>query len=210
MTGIMAGTDWREAIEGLPGSRKPPQPKKPTLLVVDMQRYFLEKGGPAYLGAEEIIPNVQKLLSAFTKAKYPIFATKYSSSEFDGPIEKWWATRLEPDDRWAELDPRICYPEEAEILSKHLYGTFSATDLDSRLRNLGVDAVIICGVMTHLCCETTAREAFQQGYNVYFVADANATSGDDLHNAALITLAHGFAYVLDTEEMIILLGGENG
>ncbi len=209
MTGIMAGTDWRKAIEGLLGSRKPPQPENPALIVVDMQRYFLEISAPAYLGAEEIIPNVQRLLDAFADAKFPIFATKYFSPESDGPIEKWWSTRLEPDDRWAELDPRIRYPEEAVILDKHLYGTFS-TDIDARLKEAGCDSVIVCGVMTHLCCETTAREAFQHGYNVYFMADANATSTRDLHVSTLRALAHGFAYVLGTEEMVKLLEGGNG
>lgn len=209
MTGIMAGTDWRKAIEGLLGSRKPPQPNMPALIVVDMQRYFLERGAPAYLGAEEIIPNVQRLLDAFADANFPIFATRYSSTEADGPVEKWWGVRLEPDDRWAELDPRIRYPESTANLDKHLYGTFT-TDIAARLKEAGCESVIVCGVMTHLCCETTAREAFQHGYNVYFIADANATSTHDLHIAALITLAHGFAYVLGTEEMLKLLEEENG
>jgi len=210
MTGSMTGTDWRKAIEGIAGSREPPKSQKPALIVVDMQRYFLEDGAPAYIGAEEIIPNVQRLLKAFGGMELPIFATRYSSAEEDGPVERWWNVRLEPDEIWAVLDPRLSYPEYSVILDKHLYGTFSGTDIDARLRASGCDSVVICGVMTHLCCETTAREAFHHGYDVYFVADANATSNKEIHLATLRALAHGFAYVLSAEDMIELLGGGDG
>ncbi len=202
--------DWKRAISGLRGANPPPVPGSPALIIVDMQSYFLEQEGPAYLGAEEIIPNVQRLLDAFSDLKFSIFATRNSSPEFDGPIEKWWGTRLEPDDRWARLDPRITYPANTVILNKHLYGTFSSTNIDARLKKAECDSIIVCGVMTHLCCETTAREGFQHGYDVYFMADANATSSHEIHRSTLVALAHGFAYVLDTEEMINLLEGGNG
>jgi isochorismate hydrolase len=197
-----AGDVWRGAVEGLLGSREPPEPAKPALIVVDMQRYFLEEGAPAHLGAERIIPKVQELVGAFTNAGFPIYVTRYSSAEIDGPVENWWGVRLEPDDRWAELDPRIVYPDDAVVLDKHMYGTFSSTDIDARLRRSGCDSVVVCGVMTHLCCETTAREAFLHGYVVFLVADANATSTEELHLSTLRALAHGFAYIVSTDEMI--------
>ncbi|KYK30074.1 MAG: hypothetical protein AYK23_04725 [Candidatus Proteinoplasmatales archaeon SG8-5] len=204
MTG-RAGNEWQGVIEGLLGSRDPPVPKKPALIVVDMQRYFLEEGAPAYLGAEQIIPNVQHLADAFKNAGLPTYITRYSSAKTDGPVERWWGVRLESDDRWAELDPRIDYPDNAVVLDKSLYGTFSSTDIDTRLKREGCGSVVVCGVMTHLCCETTAREAFHHGYGVYFVADANATSALDLHLSALRALAHGFAYILSTDDMVRIL-----
>jgi bifunctional isochorismate lyase/aryl carrier protein len=208
-SGVDSIPGWRKAIAGLRGSSPAPVPQSPALIVVDMQRYFLEKGAPAYLGAEEIIPNVQRLVEAFASLRFPIFATRYFSTPSDGPIERWWGTRLEPDDPWSELDPRLAYPKPAVVLDKHLYGAFS-TDIDARLRQTSCDSVVVCGVMTHLCCETTAREAFQHGYDVYFVADANATSRQETHISTLRALAHGFAHVLGTKEMVELLGGERG
>ena len=205
-----AGSDWRKAVEGLLGSRAPSKPKKPALIVVDMQRYFLEDGAPAYLAAERIIPEVQKLVNAFDKARLPIYATRYSSSEVDGPVEKWWNVRLEPDDVWAELDPRISYPDTAVILDKSLYGTFSSTYIDARLKERGCDCVVICGVMTHLCCETTAREAFHHGYGVLFIADANATAKHETHLATLKALAHGFAHIVSADEIVELLEVPDG
>jgi bifunctional isochorismate lyase/aryl carrier protein len=205
-----AGEDWRKVTEGLLGSRDPPAPARPALIVVDMQRYFLEQGAPAYLGAEGILPQVQRLLDAFEKYRLPIFATRYSSGESDGPVEKWWNVRLERDDKWAVLDPRITYPASTVVLDKNMYGSFSSTDIDARLKTAGCDSVFVCGVMTHLCCETTAREAFHLGYDVYFVADANATSTIEMHLSTLRVLAHGFAYVVSAEHVFDLLEGTDG
>jgi nicotinamidase-related amidase len=148
-------------------------------------------------------------VNAFAKTGFPMFVTRYSSTETDGPVERWWGVRLEHDDEWAALDQRIEYPEVSVVLDKNLYGTFSSTDIDARLRELGCDSVVVCGVMTHLCCETTAREAFHHGYDVYFVADANATSTDELHTATLRALAHGFANIVTVDEMISMLEGLN-
>ena len=61
---------------------------------------------------------------------------------------------------------------------------------------------MICGVMTHLCCETTARDAFMRGFDVYFVMDATATCNEELHLSSLLTLSHGFAVMVETEEVL--------
>ena len=202
---------WRKAIEGLRGSGVPPTPESPALMVVDMQRYFLEEGAPAFLPtALPLIPRVNRLIQAFDELGSPIFATRYASSQQTDPIVRWWGTRLEPTDPYAEIDPRIVLPEGTPVLEKHLYGTFHSTDVHSRLRERNVRSVVICGVMTDLCCETTAREAFQHGYSVYFMADGSASSDASLHHSALATLAHGFAHVLSVKEMVQLLEGGDG
>ena len=198
--------EWKYALQGLRGMNPPPVPKKPALLVIDMQRYFCNPEAPAYSRDFEIvIEPIQALIDRFAELGLPVFATKYRSDGTLGPTEKWWNSTLDENSPWAELDPRIKLPDGAPVLGKHLYGTFSATDLDVRLRKLGCDSVVICGVMTDLCCETTAREAFQLGYTVYFVGDATATSDIMLHLSALATLAHGFAYIVTTDDMIEIL-----
>jgi len=199
--------DWKSELQGLRGLRKPGLPKKPALLVIDMQKYFCQPDAPAYdLRFEAIIPKVQKLIDAFDKSGFPIFATRYYSSSQHDPVVRWWNTALPKESEWFDIDPRLNLGSTT-ILDKDLYGTFSSTDIDQKLRNLGCDTVIICGVMTDLCCETTAREAFQEGYDVLFAADGTATGNDLLHMGALATLAHGFAYILDTNDIISLLEG---
>lgn len=62
------------------------------------------------------------------------------------------------------------------------------------------------GVMTNVCCETTAREAFVRGYRVFFSTDATATVDSELHEATLKTLAYGFAYLVDCQRLQELSG----
>jgi nicotinamidase-related amidase len=202
--------EWKYQLQGLRGLNPPPVPKKPALLVIDMQKYFCDPEGPAYgLDFELMLEPANALLDRFGKLKLPVFATRYFSEDEKDPTVKWWNATLEKDSPWVTLDPRLTLPSGAKILDKHFYGSFTATNLDIQLKKAGCDSVVICGVMTDLCCETTAREAFQLGYTVYFVGDATATSEPMLHFSALATLAHGFAYIVTVDEVIELLEGKN-
>ena len=201
--------NWKQELQGLRGMRKPGKPKKPALLVIDMQRYFCTPGAPAYNPRfEAVIPQVQKLIDTFDKLNYPIFATRYYSSSQQDPVARWWNAELPKESGWFDIDSRLKLGN-ATILDKDLYGTLSSTDIDTELRDAGCDAVVICGVMTDLCCETTAREAFQLNYDVLFAADGTATGSDLLHIGTLATLAHGFAYIMDTDNIIRLMGENN-
>jgi isochorismate hydrolase len=91
--------------------------------------------------------------------------------------------------------------EEDKLVEKHTYSAFYDTDLESFLKGMGKTEVIVAGVMTNLCCETTAREAFVRGFRVFFSADATATSSEDLHSATLKNLAYGFAYIVDCQRL---------
>jgi len=62
--------------------------------------------------------------------------------------------------------------------------------------------VVITGVMTHLCCESTARDAFMRDLEVFFVIDATATDQEDLHMGSLRALADGFAIMVTTKEVL--------
>lgn len=66
---------------------------------------------------------------------------------------------------------------------------------------MGKKEVIVSGVMTNLCCETTAREAFVRGFRVFFSTDATATSSAELHDATLKNLAYGFTYLVDCKRI---------
>ena len=69
----------------------------------------------------------------------------------------------------------------------------------------GVDTLIITGTLTNCCCESTARDALQMGYNVIFVSDANATLSDEEHNGTLMSMAAIFADVMDTKHLLGLI-----
>ena len=88
------------------------------------------------------------------------------------------------------------------IVDKNQYSAFFKTHLDDILKKENIKDMIITGVMTNCCCETTARDAFMHGYRVFFMNDATATSSEELHLATLKNLSFGFAYVQNTQELI--------
>ena len=94
------------------------------------------------------------------------------------------------------------------LLDKPRFGAFYGTDLELILRSRGVDTVIVSGIATNVCCETTAREAMVRDFHVFFLSDGTATapmgkaSAADLQNATLATMGFLFAQVLTVDEMI--------
>ncbi len=93
------------------------------------------------------------------------------------------------------------------VLEKPRFGAFHGTDLDLILRPRGIDSVIITGITTSVCCETTAREANARDYQVFFLSDGTSTfafgglSKEEIERATCVTLAHAFAQVLTVGEM---------
>jgi ureidoacrylate peracid hydrolase len=98
-------------------------------------------------------------------------------------------------------------PEDL-LLEKPRYGAFHGTDLELILRARGIDTVIIGGIATNICCDTTAREAMMRDFRVFFLSDGTATTGTErataaeLQQATLETLNGAFGHVLTVEEMV--------
>jgi ureidoacrylate peracid hydrolase len=94
------------------------------------------------------------------------------------------------------------------ILNKPRYGAFHATDLELILRSRGIDTVIISGIATNICCETTAREAAQRDFRVLFLSDGTATkdmggvTAADLQRATCASLGMVFAKIVTTDQVI--------
>jgi nicotinamidase-related amidase len=86
---------------------------------------------------------------------------------------------------WAEFDPRLNVQENDYIVTKRQWGAFFGTDLDLQLRRRGIDTIVLCGIATNIGVESTAREAFQYGYNQIFITDAMATFTKEEHEATL-------------------------
>lgn len=108
----------------------------------------------------------------------------------------------------AELDDRLEVEPSDVVLNKTRYGAFHDTDLDALLRERGVDTVIVTGIATNICCETTAREAAQHDFRVFFLSDGTATQemngvpADELQRATLASLGMVFAQIATVDEMI--------
>lgn len=106
-----------------------------------------------------------------------------------------------------QYSPRLKIVPGDILLTKPRYGAFTGTDLDLILRRRGIDTVIIGGIATNVCCDTTAREAATREYRVFFLSDGTANRGldnltaDQVKAVTLATLRFAFAQVLTVDEM---------
>jgi isochorismate hydrolase len=176
-------------------------------LVLDMQCYFLEEDSHAFVpSAPAILPGVLKLGEAFRAHGRPVVLTRHVNSPEDaGQMARWWRDLLSRENPLSELIPEL-KPDGGLIIEKGQYDAFHNTDLEGLLKEHGVEQLVICGVMTHLCCETTARAAFVRGFEVFFTVDGTATYNEAFHRASLLNLAHGFAHPVLIEELLESLG----
>ncbi|KAJ0086848.1 hypothetical protein Patl1_07544 [Pistacia atlantica] len=163
-----------------------------------MQNYFSSMAKP-------ILDNVLTTIHLCRRASIPVFFTRHShKSPADyAMLGEWWNNNLIYDGTIeAQLMPQIGRLAGVdEVIEKNAYSAFANTRLNERLVEMGVQEVIVSGVMTNLCCETTAREAFVRGFRVFFSTDATATSDPELHDATLKNLAYGFAYLVDCKRL---------
>ena len=192
-----------ERIKGYNIRQAAPRPAATALLVIDMQRYFAPMAAP-------IVENVRALLETCRARGILCIFTRHGHTDparDGGMLAEWWGELIvRGSDDWPIMDavaPRAGEP----IIDKVRYSAFFGTDLEDTLRREGVTDLVITGVMTNCCCETTARDAFVRDYRVVIVADATATVNDDLHVSTLKNLAYGFAYVVGTHEFCTMIEG---
>jgi ureidoacrylate peracid hydrolase len=101
----------------------------------------------------------------------------------------------------AELVDELEVRPEDEVVDKARYSAFYGTSLEPYLTSLGVRNLVICGVTTNMCVETTARDASQRDYRVFVVRDATGELDRQRHEMALATLGFGFGWVVDVEHV---------
>lgn len=178
-------------------------PRRAAVLVLDMQEYFLQENSHAFIPSGPwIIPNIQLLIDSFCTSQRPVIFTRHMNTPANaGMMSRWWKDLIRSDTSQSQLSSSLD-PSKGVLLHKTQYDAFYDSDLETVLRANNIEQVVITGVMTHLCCESTARSAFVRGFEVLFVVDATATYNESLHCASLQNLAHGFAVPVLTEELI--------
>lgn len=194
------------------------EPVKTALLVVDMQDYFMKPGEPmAAPGSSRIVPNVNRLAGALREAGGLVVWIQAEAIENDWePFndlfhEEARRRRLATLGRkgesfklWRELDVR---PED-EIVVKRRYSAFiqGASNIEEVLRRRNIEAVLVVGIATNVCCESTGRDCMMRGFKTTMVSDANASFTDAEHEAALLNFIRYFGDVQSTDEVISRLG----
>jgi nicotinamidase-related amidase len=186
-------------------------PWRLALIIIDMQRDFLEPGGfGEALGNDvsqlaRIVPTCSALLAGLRAAYIPIIHTRegHRPDLSDAPRAK--IERGAPSMRIGDAGPmgRILIRGEAghdivadlrplagePVVDKPGKGAFYQTDLDLMLRNGGIDTLLVCGVTTEVCVHTTIREANDRGYRCIAVADCCASYFPEFHEVGLRMIA---------------------
>nr|GME07674.1 nicotinamidase 2-like [Ipomoea batatas] len=177
--------------------KRDPDPKSAVLLVIDMQNYF-------YSMAKPILPAIKATIDLCREQSMRVIFTRHRHKSPDdyGMLYEWWDGDLIMDGTVeAELIPQLGPTDSDLVVEKTTYSAFTGTNLEQSLSEMGAKEVIVTGVMTNLCCETTARDAFVRGFRVFFSTDATATSSAELHDATLKNMAYGFAYLVDCKRL---------
>lgn len=191
------------------------KPREAALLVIDMQNAFLKPGAYYEIAAgREIIPKLGELIGFCWQHKVPVIWTRSDhSAPYSGlmlakfpPVKEerflWKGT--ESFDYYADMPQ----PREGDYhVVKHKYDVFFQTDLELLLRNLGAKTIIITGVDTCVCCESTARAAFFRDFQVVFASDGTAGYEASAHQATLNTMHLFFGRVASIDEIIAELKG---
>lgn len=179
------------------------------LLVLDMQRYFLDEASHAYIpSAKAIIEKINNLIALFNEKNMPVVYTKHiNSTENLNMMSYWWNDVITSENQLSGISPDINVYNN-DILIKSQYDAFYNTGLQDKLKESLTETVIITGVMTHLCCENTARSAFVRGYRVLFPVDTTATYNYSFHLASVLNLSHGYANVMLSDSLLESNHGE--
>jgi len=190
-------------------------PERTALVNVDLQNCFVEGSpiaAPDGLGVQD---RINKLAAACRKAGVLVIHTLHVVRP-DGsnigvmgeilPVVR--AGIINKGAKSADLHRGLVVKDGDILLDKPRFGAFHGTDLELILRSRGIDTIIVSGIATNVCCETTAREANVRDFRVFFLSDGTATFGvgglspDEIQRATCATLGAVFAQVLTIDEMI--------
>jgi len=201
--------EWLERIQPYNQHRMKLNVGASALLVVDMQRFFLDPASPMYTcGGTAILPKVKQLIEAFRREERPVLFTRHVHHPWDldsGIMGWWWKDKCLEGSAESEIHPDLTPLPKEKVIFKHRYSAFYNTDLEIVLRCLKVEDLVISGVMTNMCCESTARDAYYRDYRVFFLADGTGSINEEMHLASLLNLGFGFAYVTTSDEIMAQL-----
>lgn len=183
---------------------------KAALLVIDVQNeYFAPEGLWPLPDAEAALVNIRRLIEGARAHGVPVVHITHESLDPHGPVFK-------PGSRNVEIRDGITVRQGERRIVKHFPGAFTQTPLEAYLRQAGVDTVIVAGFMTHMCCDTTTRQAKERFFSVLFAADATATRDLKLNGAVVphkqvhettLAVMTSFATVLATGDIVQKLEG---
>lgn len=171
------------------------------LLIIDIQNFYFGKDG--LKGCEEASRNARRLLDDFRKKNLPVFHIRH---EIDT------SNLSEEEKHIADIHESVKPMANEPVISKHTPGSFKGTSLLEQLKSGNIGELVICGMMSQMCVDTTTREAFDLDFKCTVIHDACATRNfqfnglevpaDHVHAVAMSALAFSFAKVISCDEYL--------
>lgn len=185
-------------------------PQDAALIIIDVQKGMDDPANGRRNNAEAEV-NVSRLLAAWRRTNRPIVHVQHLSQRTDSPFR--------PGQPGVEIKDVVRPREDELVIQKRVNSAFIGTELEERLRALGIDTLIVTGLTTHHCVSATTRMAGDLGFRTYLVSDATAAfdrvgpdgvvyQAEDVHGLSLASLHGEFATVVDTDSLLDLLTDE--
>ncbi len=173
------------------------------LLVIDLQNYFLDPTSHAFVpDGLNILAPVNKAMETFRHQKNPVFLTRFAVKPKENScIKEWWGATVKEGSFESELSQKLNRKHTDIVLRKTSYSAFKGTRLLQILKKQHIDSLVIGGVLTNLCCESTAREAFNEGFKVFILVDGTASYTEEMQLNSLTQLAYGFATPISINDL---------
>lgn len=171
------------------------------LLVIDVQNEYFTGALPITHPAGHL-ESILSVMDTAAQKKVPTVVIRHHQAQPDSPVFRKGSSE------W-ELHPEIARRKSDLLIDKTLPGSFTGTGLEQWLKSSGIDTISICGYMTHICCDTTARQGMHHGYKVEFLSDATGTlpvsnsagsvTAEELHRSILCAQQMFISEVLNAE-----------
>jgi len=187
------------------------EPKSTALVVIDLQKGIATAGRPlGPYSVEIVVRNAARLAEAFRKKGMPVFLVHVVATTADRLNVLADEAPARPSAPWpaeaSEFVPAIG-PKEGDLtITKKQWGAFYGTELELQLRRRGIRTIVLCGISTNYGVESTARFAYEYGFQQVFAEDAMGSSTAEMHRAAIDIALRRIGRVRTTDEILAALG----
>ena len=181
------------------------QNMKTVLLIIDIQNDYFEKGSMTLVGSDKASNNAKLILERFRRESLPIIHIQHIANS---PKASFFL----PDTKGAEIHHNVKPTGKEKIIVKHYPNSFRETELLDYLKGEKITDLVICGMMTHMCVDATARAAKDFGFTIILIGDACATkdleingqrvSAEEVQNSFLAALNYSYTTVMFTNDYL--------
>ena len=209
----------REMLDTL---KKKVDPRHAALVVVDVQNDFCAEGGMMDRESGDLsmvqamVPRLVEFIEGARAARVPVlFIQNIYNSPGEWYLSDVWLEQAKRRRGGSYIDYKVCErgswagdfyqvrPGEGDIIiNKHRFSAFQDTDLDLILRSRGIRTLIMTGIATNVCVESTSRDGFFRDYYIVFLSDLTATYAKADHEATLRNIDRYFGQVVPAQEVL--------